>query len=58
MSLSCMGKEGLGPPISCILTLLPVSVLEQPAKVDAAARRINILTNFDIDFMFMVFILF
>lgn len=58
MSLSCMVKDGLGPPISCVLTFLLVSVPEQPTEAKAAMRRIDRLMAVDLIFILRVFGLF
>ena len=55
MSLSCMVKDGFGPPISWVLTLRLVSVLEQPTEEKAATRTIDKLMAVDLIFIFWVF---
>ena len=54
MSLSCMVKDGFGPPISWVLTLRLVSVLEQPTEEKAATRTIDKLMAVDLIFIFWV----
>ena len=53
-----MVKDGLGPPISCILTLLLVSVPEQPTEEKAATRKNDRPIAVDLIFMLGLFVLF
>lgn len=55
MSLSCMVKDGFGPPISWVLTLRLVSVLEQPTEEKAATRTIDKQMAVDLIFIIWVF---